>query len=155
MLPEINNYFDLIKKLDYDLKRYQRNNHIYELLDCIMTLNALPEWIIESLEASDSLKKLAFEKIQIMKGLNGFIFDEDKLNSDLDHKLRFIRLICNHSKHKTDSKQIRIIKSAWGATLSMTLPAKLDFIIEIGNQEIDAEELINDVANFWKTEVFK
>jgi hypothetical protein len=52
MLPELNNYLELVKKLDYDLDRYSKNNHIYALMDCLMILNSLPEWIKESSEAS-------------------------------------------------------------------------------------------------------
>ncbi len=88
MLPEINNYINLVEKLDYDLKRYAQNNHIYELMDCFLTINAVPEWILKSLEASDSLKNIANEKIQIMKG-NDFVFDETKL-TDINHKLRLV-----------------------------------------------------------------
>ena len=43
MLPELNTYNDLLLKLDYDRERLANTNHIYELLDCLLTLNALPE----------------------------------------------------------------------------------------------------------------
>jgi hypothetical protein len=154
MLPEINNYLELVRKLDYDLDRYQKNNHIYELMDCLMILNALPEWIKESSEASVSLKALASTKILVMKG-KGLTFDENQLDTDVDHQLRFIRLICNHSKHKTDSPLIPVIRSKYGATFPMTLPAKLYNIIAIGDKEIDAEDLINKVTDFWKSEIIK
>lgn len=145
---------ELVKKLDYDLGRYNKNNHIYELMDCLMILNALPEWIKESSEASTSLKTLAAAKILVMKG-SGFTLDESKLDTDIDHQLRFIRLICNHSKHKTDSPLIPVIRSKYGATLPMTLPAKLYHIIAIGHKEVDAEYLIQNVGGFWKSEINK
>jgi hypothetical protein len=153
MLPEINSYLELVKKLDYDLERYSRTNHIYELLDCFMTLNSLPEWIKGSPEASQPLKGIAEAKLKIMKGQD-FTLDVDKLDTDIDHQLRFIRLICNHSKHKTDSSQIPIIKSMGGSAFPATLPVKFD-IVAIGDKEVDAEDLINRVANFWKTEINK
>lgn len=152
MLPEINNYLELVKKLDYDLERYRKTNHIYELMDCLMTLNSLPEWIVESSEASPSLKVMASAKIKIMKGL-GFTLDEEKLDTEIDHQLRFIRLICNHSKHKTDSNLIPIIKSKFGGTLPIILPGKFCNIVAIGDKEIDAENLINSATDFWKTEI--
>jgi hypothetical protein len=152
MLPQLNTYIDLISKLDYDLERYSKTNHIYELLDCLMTLNAIPEWIIGDAEAPDRLKLVAREKINIMKDFN-FTLDENKLDSEIDHKLRFIRLICNHSKHKTNAPSIPVIKSVYGATFPMILPAKLCNIIVIGNKEIDAESLLKEVVFFWKSEM--
>lgn len=59
MLPKLNDYKDLMTKLDHDLKRLQETNHIYELLDFLLTLNALPEWIVESETANESLKQIA------------------------------------------------------------------------------------------------
>ncbi len=123
-------------------------------MDCLMILNSLPEWIKESSEASTSLKALASAKILLMKG-QGFTLDENKLDTEIDHQLRFIRIICNHSKHKTDSQLIPVIRSKYGATFPMTLPAKFYNIIAIGDKEIDAEDLINNVADFWKSEINK
>ena len=37
----------------------------------------------------------------------------------------------------------------------MILPAKLYNIIAIGDKEIDAEDLIKKVADFWKSEIIK
>ncbi len=96
---------------------------------------------------------MAREKESIMKGNNGFQFDESKLESEIDHQLRFIRLFCNHSKHKTDSGHIPRIISKYGATLPMTLPAKLYSIIAIGQIEFDAEFLLRNVHNFWKRNI--
>lgn len=155
MLPQLDDYLQLWNKLEYDIKKYKETNHIYELLNCIMTLNSLPEWIEKSYNSSLILKETAINKIQIMKGRGGFLFDESKLDLDIDQQLRFIRLICNHSKHKTDSELIPIVKSKWGATLPMKLPAKFSNIIAIGEKEIDAEDLINSIAKFWKSEFEK
>ncbi|TKB97007.1 hypothetical protein [Pedobacter cryophilus] len=153
MFPQLDNYLQLWTKLEYDIKKYKETNHIFELLNCIMTLNSFPEWIDKSQESSNSLKETAREKIKIMKGLDGFIFDESKLDSDIDQKLRFIRLICNHSKHKTDSELIPIIKSKWGTSFPSKFPGKFCNIIAIGEKEIDAEHLINSVAEFWKNRI--
>tara|TARA_R110001606_G_C14896376_1_gene593389 strand:+ start:67 stop:357 length:291 start_codon:yes stop_codon:yes gene_type:complete len=90
-----------------------------------------------------------------MKGLNRFEFDETKLESDIDHQLRFIRLFCNHTKHKTDSGQIPRIISTYGATFPMVLPAKLYNIIVIGEIEFDAEILLLNVYKFWKEHIEK
>lgn len=153
IIPEISSYHDLIRKLEYDLKRYKKNNHSYEFIDCIMSLNSLPEWIKNSDNTTKALKDLAVEKISIMKGYNGFQFDESKLKSNIDHQLRFIRLFCNHSKHKTESGYIPKIVSKYGATFPMTLPAKFYNIIAIGKLEFDAEFLLNNVYTFWKQNI--
>ena len=154
-IPEISNYIDLLKKLEFDLKRYKKNNHSYELIDCIMTLNALPEWIIKTENAPTELKALAENKISIMKGRNGFEFDESHFVSDIDHQLRFIRLFCNHTKHKTESGEIPKIVTRYGATFPMSLPAKLYNIIALGETEFDAEFLINNIYDFWKKAIEK
>jgi hypothetical protein len=153
IIPEISSFKDLMKKLEFDLKRYEKNNHSYELIDCIMTLNSLPEWIIKTENISKELKNLAERKITIMKGNNGFKFDETKIEKDIDQQLRFIRLFCNHTKHKTESGQIPKIISRYGATLPATLPAKLYNMIALGETEFDAEFLINNIYNFWKREI--
>lgn len=155
IIPEISDFKDLLNKLDYDIERYRKNNHSYELIDCLMTLNALPEWIQKSDTSTESLKNTAIKKEQIMKGKNGFQLDENLIESHIDHQLRFIRLFCNHSKHKTDSGQIPKIISAYGATLPVTLPAKLYNIIALGNKRFDAEYLILEVYSYWKKEITK
>lgn len=153
IIPEMSSFLDLLRKLEFDLKRYSVNNHSYEFIDCIMSLNALPDWIKNSNDATSELKQLACDKEQIMKGRNGFQFDELKLESDIDHQLRFIRLFCNHSKHKTDSGYIPRIISKYGATFPITLPAKLYNIIAIGKKEYDAEFLLENVYDFWKRHI--
>ena len=149
MLPEMKNFYDLLAKLEYDIERYNLTSHIYELLDCLMTLNAIPEWIVAGDNQNESLRRVATEKIKIMKGTN-FIFDEKLLYENIDHKLRLVRLICNHAKHKTDSKQIPIITREYDASFPMEFPVKFDYIISIGEKAVDAEFLITEVARFWK-----
>ncbi|ASV29003.1 hypothetical protein [Maribacter cobaltidurans] len=149
MLPQITDYIGLMGKLKYNLDRYKKDNNIYELLDCLMTLNAIPEWIVNSKNTKTSLTQIAEEKLAIMKGKNGFILDETKLSLNINHQLRLIRLICNHSKHKTDSILIPRIQKKYGGTLPASFPIKLYNIIAIGENEYDAEYLLNSVANFW------
>ena len=155
IIPEISDFKDLMKKFEFDLKRYQKNNHSYELIDCIMTLNALPEWIINTEGVSVELKELTEIKISIMKGQNGFEFDESLIESDINHQLRFIRLFCNHTKHKTESGIIPKIVSKYGATFPITFPAKFYNLLALGKKEFDAELLIYNIYEFWKKEVEK
>jgi hypothetical protein len=154
MIPKLDNYNDLIIKLDYEIKRLNESSHIYDLLNCLLTLNSLPEWIINSKSDNEKIKQIASEKLKIMKGNNGlFKFDEKLLFNDINHQLRFIRIICNHTKHKTDSKEIPIIQSIPGTTLPMLLPARFCIIISIGMLRIDGAFLIFQVAEFWKKQL--
>lgn len=149
MLPELNTYNDLLLKLDYDRERLANTNHIYELLDCLLTLNALPEWIANSQTGNSQLMQIVEEKIKVMKG-HSFNFDENLIHSDIDQQLRLIRLVCNHAKHKTDSVLIPTIKREYDASFPMVFPIKFGFIIAVGKQKVDAEFVVSQVANFWK-----
>ena len=155
MLPKLNDYNDLILKLDFNINRLRESNHIYDLLDCMLTLNSLPEWIIASDTANESLKKVADEKVKIMKGLNGFVFDENELFNNIDHQLRFVRLLCNHTKHKSNSKLIPRIESIPGTTLPLALPARFCIIVAVGNLRVDGEFIAFQVSEFWKNEILK
>lgn len=151
IIPEISNYNDLLKKFEYDLERYSKNNHSYELIDCIMSLNALPEWIKNSENASSNLKQIAIEKDEIMKSSRSF--NKELIQTNLDEQLKFIRLFCNHSKHKTDSEVIPRIVSEYGGTLPAVLPIKLYNYIALGENMYDAEYLIRNIYNFWKEQI--
>ena len=61
MLPELDNFNDLLSKLEY-IKRLTKTSHIYELLDCLLTLNAIPEWIINSSTDDTELREIANQK---------------------------------------------------------------------------------------------
>jgi hypothetical protein len=148
MIAEIKDYKDLIKKIEYDIERYRKNNHVYELIDCLMSLSSLPEWISKNENASDNLRKIVDEKLLIMRG-QGFEFNENEVENNIDHKLRFVRLYCNQTKHSKKKGEIPKIISKYGATLPFTFPGKLYNIIAIGEKEYDAEYLINDVYNYW------
>lgn len=68
MIPNLENYTELISKLEFEFQRYKDYNHTYALLDCLMGLNALPKWIVKTADIPDKLKLTATEKISIMKG---------------------------------------------------------------------------------------
>jgi hypothetical protein len=152
MLPELDNFNDLLSKLEYDIKRLTKTSHIYELLDCLLTLNAIPEWIINSSTDDTELREIANQKLKVMRGQD-FIFDENLLSENLDQKFRIVRLVCNHAKHKTDSIHIPKIKREINCGFPMMLPAKFGFIISIGSRQIDAEYLILELAEFWKSHI--
>ncbi|MEJ7740472.1 MAG: hypothetical protein WKF97_23900 [Chitinophagaceae bacterium] len=140
------NYKDWFSKAVHDFQRYKETYGVYELADCLLTLNALPEWIVKSIEAPESLKDIAGSKILIMTDHNAFVFDENKLNGDIDQKLRFIRIFCNHSKHAVPKNKFPKIEMS--ATLPAALPIKFENI-SVGNSYFRAEDILLDVIKFW------
>jgi hypothetical protein len=148
-IPSLIDYKDLFLKAKYDFKQLSESNDIFDFVDCLLTLNALPEWISKSNEAPKELKTLADEKIKIMKGERyGFHLEEDKIGNSIDHQLRFIRLFCNHTKHK-DNKNIPIIIKEFGGTIPATIPFELTTIIKIGDLKFNAKHIISNVLDFW------
>ncbi|WP_125916826.1 hypothetical protein [Hymenobacter coccineus] len=140
-----------MRKLEHDLQQYNANQTVFQLLDCLLTLNSIPEWIANDPSAPASLSLIAKEKIVIMKGQKpGFLFDESLLDSDIDQILRLIRLVSNHSKHKTDSPHIPTIENAG---FPYTFPVKLGQFLRVGNAEIDAEDILDHAANFWRNQI--
>lgn len=151
-IPTLNSSEDWLKKAIYDLEHYKKTFNIYDATNCMLTLNALPEWILkdENLD-NENLKKITQEKLAIMKGQK-FELDENLLEakeetSKLDHQLKLIRLFCNHSKHL--EKKAKIPQIVMSTSIPTKIPAK--FInIKIGNLNINLLNLLNDVVQFWK-----
>ena len=145
-IPTLTNYKDWYEKALYGFKRYNETCAIYDLTDCLLTLNALPEWIIGSNLANESLKELAKEKISIMKSLT---FDELKL-SEIDQQLRFIRIFCNHSKHAVAKEKFPKIEMA--ALLPAMFPIGFEYI-KIGDLMFPAKLIIKNVLDFWGAKI--
>jgi hypothetical protein len=145
-IQTLEGYKDFFRKALHDFERYSQTRGVYELADCLLTLNSLPEWIRESKEADSELKMIAAEKIIIMQASEGFQFDEYKLN-EIDHQLRFIRLFCNHTKHA--ARKEKLPKISMGARLPATFPITFDYI-EVGETSYIALDLIRDVIEFWR-----
>ncbi len=92
-IPTLTTYKDRMEKSIHDLKLYE---------NCFLSLNALPEWIINSDDVPNTLREVAQKKLLIMQERPSikadFTFDEQKLDH-IDQQLRLIRIFCNHSKH--------------------------------------------------------
>lgn len=146
-IPTLTDYKDFLRKAIYDYDRYSHTHGVYDLADCLLTLNSLPEWIKESDEAPDDLKSVADEKILIMKDkMPGFVFDEYKLD-EIDQQLRFIRIFCNHAKHGEPKEKLPQI--SMGTPLPATFPITFDYI-DVGDTSYLAIDLIKNVVDFWK-----
>ena len=145
-IPLLDDYNDWLDKAKYNFEKYQESYALYDLADCLLTLNALPEWIAKSDNAPEKLKNIATEKLDYMKDkVNKFVFDVTKFD-DINQKLRFIRIFCNYSKHSTPKQQFP--KIVMNSTLPASLPMKFENIL-IGDSFINASEIINDVILFW------
>ncbi len=118
------------------------------MLDCFLDLNAIPDWIENDDTYGKEIKRITNEKIIIMRGFNFFI-DENKLDYDIDHQLRLIRLVSNHAKHRKKTDIIPIIKYYDGAALPMPLDAPL-FHVGFGANGVNAVSLVIRVSDFWK-----
>ena len=154
-IPSLVDFKDWLSKAKYDFERLSKSNEIFAFVDCLLTLNALPEWISNSKEAPKDLKKLADDKIRIMKGDNSrFQLEFDKIGNDIDHQLRFIRLFCNHTKHKED-KNIPIIIKEFGGTLPASIPVEFTTVIKIDELKFNAKHIISNVLNFWDLKINK
>lgn len=143
-------YKDWLEKSKHELQLYERSSSVYDMANCFLSLNALPEWIKESEDAPDNLRVLATEKILVMKEkFKGFVFDENSLDQ-LDHQLRFIRIFCNHSKHGERKQVLPSISMA--SVIPGTLPMRLEYM-EVGNTLVVAVDLLRDVVSYWDSEI--
>ena len=153
-IPTLNTYEDLLQKSEYELVKYEKSALVYDMANCFLSLNALPEWIYKSDNASETLKKLAESKIKIMKDENYSKNIEKLKEYDIDYSLRFIRTFSNHSKH-LDKKQ-NLVKISMSASLPATFPIKFTNIT-IGDDEndsIDSIKLLKSIVNFWKKNIY-
>ena len=143
-------YSDWLEKAKLELSRFENSISVYDMANCFLTLNALPEWIAKSDNAKQELKELAARKIEVMKGIN-FELDENKLN-ELDHQLRLIRLFCNHSKHGDKKKQFKHISMGPEEPFKMNFPIKFDHLF-VGSELVKISVVLENVINFWVGEI--
>lgn len=140
----LTDYPHIFKKAEHDFERYKSNYGLYELTDCLLTLNSLPEWIQASEKASSELKTSATQIINTMRSLE---LDELKLDQDIYQKLRLVRLFSNHVKHAKSKEKIP--KIVTGFALAQTLPASFTNI-QVGELCFDSERILEDIFSFWK-----
>lgn len=146
-IPELRTYKHWLEKAKFDYLRYKKTFGLYALTDCLLTLNAIPEWITKEENISEELKRVAENKIIIMKGQKkGFLFNEKKLE-DIDQQLRFIRIFCNHSKH--GSKKEKLPEISINAPFPLKLPICFEYI-QVGDEYILAKNILKNVIIFWE-----
>lgn len=134
-IPTMNNFQDLFKKAKYDFERFKADASIYSFIDCLLTLNALPDWIKNSEVENDSLNMIivAMQKNELVA---------DNILTDIEVTLRFIRFYANHAKHN------KSIKMVMCATFPLELPIRFKYI-QVGELTIDSVEILKKVIDFW------
>ena len=147
-IPTLTNYHDWLRKAELDSELFKQTSSVYDITNCLLTLNAVPDWIANDTEAPDNLIKLAQAKIKIMKGID-FTFDFNRID-DIDHKLRFIRMYSNHSKHAVPIKPITKIEMC--ATYQAEHPIRFDKFAFDG-MVVEAEQIAEGVISFWRQHI--
>ena len=142
-------YSGWLEKAKHELSLFKESYNVYDLTNCFLTLNALPEWIQKSNQAPEALKELATNKIDIMK--TGSEMDENKLD-DLDHQLRLIRLFSNQSKHGETKEKLGLITLVSKGPLKFEFPVKCDHLC-IGTEVVDIFNVLENVIEFWSREI--
>ncbi len=147
-IPTLNTYQDWLKKSEKEFIDYTKSYSVYDMANCLLSLNALPEWIVKSENVPDELRNIANNKLRIMKT---YQINIEKLKEfDIDNCLRLTRTFSNHTKHN-DVKD-SFIKISMSSKLPATFPIKFEFLT-IGNDEnqfIEAKELLRTIIEFWK-----
>jgi hypothetical protein len=134
-IPTMNNFQDLSKKAKYDFERFKTDGSIYSFIDCLLTLNALPDWIKNSEVENDHLNR-------IIDSMQHKELIADKILTDIDDTLRFIRFYANHSKHN------KSIKMEMSAAFPLEFPIRFKYI-QVGELAIDSVEILKKVIDFW------
>jgi hypothetical protein len=150
-IPTLKTYFDWLEKAKYELLKFEQSCNAYDMANCFLTLNAIPDWIEKSDDSPKELKELkelAEEKIVIMKGIN-FALDENKLG-ELNHQLRLIRLFCNHSKHGDPKEKLKNISMS--SPYSLVFPVEFKYL-SVGSKFIEAHGILKNVIEFWDSKI--
>lgn len=141
------NYGDWLAKAEYDLSEFHDTSSVYALANCLLSLNALPEWIVNDQTARPKLKAIARTKLRIMTNDDpSFTFDPNKLGQ-VDHQLRFIRMFCNHAKHSKPKKIVDRIRMC--APYPVKYPKRFDHL-SLAGAIISGEDLARGVILFWR-----
>lgn len=142
----LDDYQDWLNKAEFNLETFRKSASLYDFVDCCLTLNAMPEWIIATAPAAIADSSTAV--LERIRDSNN-ILDESKIASDIEQKLIFIRRYCNRSKHALVNIRIAKVAQADGTKIPATLPFSLRRVT-IGQTELDADIFLQDVINYWK-----
>jgi hypothetical protein len=146
LIPTLESYEDWLKKAKKEFEDYKRTYSVYDLANCLLSLNALPEWIREDHHAPSELKTLSQEKIKIMKHHQ---LNIEKLKEfEIDNCLRLTRLFCNHAKHSKAKDSFVKISTAISLPANYPLTFK-ELVVGNNNDTIEADKLLKKIIDFW------
>ena len=142
---------DMLDKAKYDFKRHCEDNDIYSFMDCLLSLNAIPDWIKKDDRIPDEKKDYIDDLINFMK--HG---ETDDL-SLIENKLRLVRLICNHTKHggkKGEAKHlIPNVRTISGFSFPITFPIRFGTFVALGNDEREVRPIISDIIEYFESKL--
>jgi len=153
-IKTLSTYSDWLDKAKYEFDLFTKSYGVYDLTNCLLTLNAIPEWIFNSKSSPENLSLMAHEKYLLMQGNNNFVLNTSKL-SEIDHQLRLVRMFCNHAKHNKSDKEKdenNMVSIDQCFVFPATFPIKFDRI-KIGDENFLAEPILESIINFWSHEV--
>ncbi|TQD28255.1 hypothetical protein [Methanolobus vulcani] len=136
---------DVLDKAKYDFKRHCEDNEIYSFMDCLLSLNALPDWIAK--DASISTESKAENK-----KIKEYIENDNTIGtiSSIEEKMRLVRLICNHSKHGA-KKCFPKVKCINGSSFPMNFPIIFGTFVALGDDEKDMRPIVSDIIDFFES----
>lgn len=147
-IPTLSSYADWLEKAEYDLSVFEKTYNVYDMANCFLSLNSLPNWIKKDNEAPKDLKELVEEKQKIIGRMGDNLNLRKLKNNDIDQSLNFIRMFCNHAKHKKEEGVF--IEITMGAKLPASLPMKFEYLSIGQNCSIKVMDLLKNVISFWK-----
>jgi hypothetical protein len=149
MVTRFNNAYDMLAKAKRDLEKLEVTNDIDDFINCMLSLNALPEWIKKDDFFSSITKEKAIVIEYIMKEGSSFTSPNDfNLRENTNHQLRLIRAFCNHIKH-AGSQIFPSIDLVDDNTLPMELDFEFGMVLKIGEEKFKAKALIRNIINYW------
>lgn len=113
-IPQLHGASDMLEKARFDMERFKADAGVYSLTDCLLTLNAIPEWMG---------KDHPIVRIMTCED-NDPVYGE--FLESIEQQLRFIRCFSNHTKHNSEKKPIARIDMY--AELEASFPITFDQI---------------------------
>jgi len=149
-IQTLNTYSDWLSKANYEYSLFVKSCSVYDLANCLLTINAIPEWIIENNHASEALKAIATEKIAIMRAEYQCISLNENNLHEIDHQLRLVRTFCNHAKHGKEKE--KIVAISMSAQFPLNFPVKFEYL-KVGNKNILIEPILKSLIEFWSQKI--
>jgi hypothetical protein len=148
--PTLGGYSQWLRKAEHDLRQFRTSGHPYDIANCLLSLNALWDWVINDPNSPHELIAAAKAKRNAVSSVR---FDIDEMRrGSIDHKLKLVRMFCNHAKHGAARGSLKSI--ALGALYPAAYPIRFDHLI-LDDASVDANVLAADVIAFWRIHIPK